>query len=674
MTHSSQEEIISRHSLLWLLIVNIAVLAPLYDKLTPWSLGICGICLVWRFGIFIGKVAKPPRYLVTALAIASAITLALVTSEIGLLNGLINLLILGYALKYIEMRNRRDVRTVVLVGYFLIAITFIDQQSIFYAVNLTFVTGINTCVLVSLYREDVKLKETARIGFKLLLQSLPLAALLFLVLPRLPPLWMVPQQKSTQTGLSDEVSFGDITELTRSAALAFRAEFSMSPPSNQQLYWRALVMEDYDGSRWTQNSSIKDIEDNTPFTTSRRQQPEGSPIQYSVIAEPSNQHWLFGLDAAFSSDIGIINLPDYRLYSARTVDQKFQYHVDSYPQYAMDKTLDPTVRLLNLRLPDDINPRTFELAQSFKKDLPDPTTRLRAMMRYFTEQPYFYTLTPPRVGPQQIDDFLFENKAGFCVHYASAFTFMARASGLPARLVTGYQGGEFNQSAGYLSIYQYMAHAWTEVWIENRGWVRYDPTAMIAPERVLEGFDAYFQAQESYLLDSPFSPLRLREFPLLNELRLTLASIDYYWSVWVLGFDSSKQEQILQKLLGEVTQQKIAIFMLVSITFIGLVIAYSAGLIHFHRDKDRVASTYLHMCHLLEKKGVIRDKQQGPTDFCSIVEDAFPGIATDFRRFTHYYVALKYQPLSSHRRKKTVKLFSNQFRKLRLKILKGKTS
>lgn len=673
MSKSNLEEIISRHTLLWLLIVNIAVLAPLYDKLTPWSMAICGICLIWRFGIFVGKVAKPPRYLVTALAIASAVTLALVTSGIGILNGLINLLILGYALKYIEMRNRRDVRTVVLVGYFLIAITFIDQQSIFYAINLTFVTGINTCVLVSLYREDVKLTETARLGFKLLLQSLPLAALLFLVFPRLPPLWMVPQQKSSQTGLSDEVSFGDITKLTRSAALAFRAEFTQSPPSNHQLYWRALVMEDYDGRRWTQNLSIKHIEENLPFRIPKRLPPEGSPIQYSVIAEPSKQHWLFGLDAAFSNDIGIINLPDYRLYSVRSVDQKLHYSVDSYPQHKMDKTLDNEVRLLNLQLPDGANPRAFELAKSFTKRFPDPTTRLRAMMRYFTEQPYFYTLTPPRVGPQQLDDFLFENKAGFCVHYASAFTFMARASGLPARLVTGYQGGEFNQSAGYMSIYQYMAHAWTEVWLEDRGWVRYDPTAMIAPERVLEGFDSYFQGQDSYLLDSPFSSLRLREFPLLNELRLTLSSIDYYWSVWVLGFDTDKQKLVLQKILGEVTQKKLAIFMLSSIAFIGLIIAYSAGLIHFSKGKDPVSTIYLRICRLLEKKGVARNTQLGPTDFCRIVTQAFPGIAADFTRFTTYYVALKYQPLSSSRRKKTLKLFLQQSRKLKLKILKGKT-
>ncbi|WP_299794444.1 DUF3488 and transglutaminase-like domain-containing protein [uncultured Shewanella sp.] len=672
MSQTSQQEIISRHSLLWLLIVNIAVLAPLYDKFTPWTLAICGICLVWRFGIFVGKVAKPPRYLVTGLAIASAITLALVTSEIGILNGLINLLILGYALKYIEMRNRRDVRTVVLVGYFLIAITFIDQQSIFYAINLTFVAGINTCVLVSLYREDVKLKETARICFKLLFQSLPLAALLFLVLPRLPPLWLVPQQKSTETGLSDEVSFGDITELTRSAELAFRADFTQSPPGNHQLYWRALVMEDYDGRRWTQNKSIDDIEENTPFRTPKRVRPEGQSIQYSVIAEPSNQHWLFGLDTAFSSDSGIINLPDYRLYSVRSLDQKFQYRVESYPDYTMDSRLDDEVRQLNLQLPDGINPRTFDLAKAFETRFPEPETRLNAMMKYFTEQPYFYTLTPPQVGPQQIDDFLFENKAGFCVHYASAFAFMARASGLPARLVTGYQGGEINQNAGYLSIYQYMAHAWTEVWLEDKGWVRFDPTAMIAPQRVLQGFDSYFQAQDSYLLDSPFSPLRLREFPLLNELRLTLASIDFYWSVWVLGFDTNKQRQVLQKLLGEVTQKKVAIFVLLSIALIGLAIAYSAGLIHFSRGKDRISSTYLRICRLLEKKGLIRDTRQGPIDYSQTVQQNFPAIADDFALFTKYYVALKYQPLSANGRKQTVKLFLQQSRKLKLKIINGK--
>ena len=664
----SQHEIISRHSLLWLLLANIAILMPLYDKLTPWSLAICGICLLWRYGIFIGKVAKPPRFLVTSLAVGSAITLALITSKIGLLNGLINLLVLGYALKYIEMRERRDVRIVVLVGYFLIAITFINQQSILYAGLLSVITIINTCVLVSLYSEGIKVKETATMGTKLILQSLPLAALLFIVLPKLPPLWLVPQDSSAATGLSATVSFGDIQKLTRSAALAFRARFDQTPPANHLLYWRALVMEDYDGQTWTQHESIKNIEDDIQFTTPVRKQPTGNWLNYSIIAEPSYQHWLFGLDVAFSDNSQITNLPDHRLYAKRSIDQQFQYQVKSYPNYPMDITLHDTVRLINLTLPDKSNLKARAFAAILKRQYPNPEARLNALMAYFNQEAYFYTLTPPSVGPQQIDDFLFENKAGFCVHYASAFTFIARASGIPARLVTGYQGGEWNEQAGYLSVYQYMAHAWVEVWLEGKGWIRFDPTAMIAPERVLEGFDAFFQGESSYLLDSPFSQLRLREFPLLNKLRLSLASLDFYWSVWVLGFDSDKQELMLQKIFGEVTPQKLSLFMFLTMTLIGISIAYSAGLIHFNTHKDKVAAKYLQLCSILGKKGITRHQEEGPNDYRKRVELALPSIATEFKLFTQYYVALKYQPQTKSSKNRLTKQFYLSFKKIKTKL------
>ncbi|BAJ02377.1 transglutaminase TgpA family protein [Shewanella violacea] len=665
----SQQEIISRHSLLWLLIINVVILLPLYDKLTPWTMAICGICLVWRYGIFMGKVAKPPRFLVTSLALASALTLALVTSKIGLLNGLINLLILGYSLKYIEMIDRRDVRIVVIVGYILIAITLLGQQSIYFSILLIFIATINTCVLVSLYREDVKLNETARIGVSLIIQSLPLAALLFLVFPRLPPLWMMPQLKTAQTGLSDEVSFGEIGRLTRSTALAFRVKFDGTPPMNHQLYWRALVLEDYDGQTWTRHESIKTLESNN-LASSSMPSATGPWLNYSVIAEKSNQHWLFALDVAFSDTLDIIQLPDYRLYSTKSLTQTFQYNVKSFTSVPMDLSLTDNVRNINLRLPEQSNPRTHQLAESFATRYPNPVKRLNAMMSYFTEQAYFYTLSPPPVGPQQIDDFLLENKAGFCVHYASALTFMARASGIPARMVTGYQGGEWNKRAQYLSIYQYMAHAWVEVWLEGRGWIRLDPTSMIAPERILEGFDAYFQGRNSYFIDSPFSALRLRDYPLLNELRLTLASIDFYWSVWVLGFDSSKQEQVLHQLLGTITKQKLAFFMLTSLSLIILVIAYSAGLLHFTRDKDKVSSAYLRVCRLLHKKGVSRRLDQGPLDFCLKVETQLPVIAEDFSQLTQYYIALKYRTLTASGRKSTTKLFIRLSRKLKLKIIK----
>jgi transglutaminase-like putative cysteine protease len=664
-----EQAIISRHSLLWLLIVNLSVLLPLYDKMTPWSMAICGICLLWRVGIFAGKVATPPRYLVTMLAIGSAVTLGLVTTQIGMLNGLINLLILGYALKYIEMRNRRDVRAVVIVGFFVIAITFIEKQSLWFTLQLTLVATVNLCVLVSLYNSDSKLSDTARLGGKLMLQSLPLALLLFVVLPRLPPLWLVPKANNSQTGLSNEVSFGDISQLTKSAALAFRASFDKRRPSNNRLYWRALVMEDYDGKRWTQSTTIKQIE-RQKQRGNYRQPPQGESINYDIISEPSHQHWLFGLDLAYSNAKEVVNLPDGRLYSTKRLDQKFQYAVSSYPDAMLDRTLSDTAQKRNLQLPEGSNPKTTQLALTFQRQYPKARERLNAMMSYFNTAPYFYTLSPPAVGPQQLDDFLFENKAGFCVHYASAFTFMARRSGLPARLVTGYQGGEWNQSGNYLSVYQYMAHAWVEVWLEDQGWVRFDPTAMIAPDRIDNGFDAFFNPAQSYLLDSPFSSLRFRQYPLLNNLRLSLASIDYYWSKWVLGFDNDKQEQLLKQLLGDISPAKLAIFIICAMGVIGLAIAYSVGLLQFNRQQDSIVAGFEQISTMLAQKGLVRAVNESPQAYCQRVLEAYPQLQLPLTQFVDCYISLKYKPLSPRNQRALTRHFKKRRTQLRIAILK----
>ena len=673
---------ISRQTLFWLLITNIAVLSPLFDKTTPWTLGICAICLLWRVGIYVGKVAKPPRFLVTSLAIGAATTLALVSKEIGLLNALVNLLLLGYALKYIEMRNQRDVRVVVLAGYFIIALTFIDHQSLLNTAHLLVVTLINTCVLVTLYQDKQSLKHTAWIGGKFLLQSLPLALLLFLVLPRLAPLWLVPNMKEAQTGLSDSLAIGDIGKLTRSTELAFRASFTNATPINAELYWRALVMENYDGVTWRQDAGIKQLQKDALLFPPSRPSPalmvnnpdpmsdpmSNSPdpinsedqetalnkqdkhsIRYQVIAEPSHQPWLFGLDVAYSQDDNVVNMPDYRLLALRNIDQRMSYQVESWPKAKMDLRLSARQRQINLELPSQSNPRTLTLAEQFKTQYPAPKPRLWAMMGHFNSEPFFYTLTPPPLGPQQVDDFLFENKAGFCVHYAAAFIFMARATGLPARMVTGYQGGEFNPQAGYYSVYQYMAHAWAEVWLEGEGWVRFDPTAMVAPDRIEQGFDAQFDPEQSYLQESPFSSLRFKSMPWLNELRQRFASIDYYWSVWVLGFNQEKQNQVLSGILGDVTHTKIAVFMGLCISLIVLYIAYSAGLLHFRVQGDPISTRYQQLCNRLAHHGIKRKDSDGPNQFAQQIIEQYqhsaPQLCTLMHTLTQSYVALKYQDL-----------------------------
>lgn len=657
---------ISRQTLFWLLITNIAVLSPLFDKTTPWTLGICAICLLWRVGIYVGKVAKPPRFLVTSLAIGAATTLALVSKEIGLLNALVNLLLLGYALKYIEMRNQRDVRVVVLAGYFIIALTFIDHQSLLNTAHLLVVTLINTCVLVTLYQDKHSLKHTAWLGSKFLLQSVPLALLLFLVLPRFAPLWLVPNMKEAQTGLSDSLAIGDIGKLTRSTELAFRTSFTNAAPINAELYWRALVMENYDGVTWRQEEGIKKLQKDALLfppsrpspasissegqdTAKQNKQNNKPSIRYQVIAEPSHQPWLFGLDVAYSQDDNVVNMPDYRLLALRNVDQRMSYQVESWPKAKMDLRLSARQRQINLELPSNSNPRTWALAEQFKTQYPEPKPRLWAMMRHFNTEPFFYTLTPPPLGPQQVDDFLFENKAGFCVHYAAAFIFMARATGLPARMVTGYQGGELNPQAGYYSVYQYMAHAWAEVWLEGEGWVRFDPTAMVAPDRIEQGFDAQFDPALSYLQESPFSSLRFKSMPWLNELRQRFASIDYYWSVWVLGFNQDRQNQVLSGILGDVTNTKIAVFMGLCISLIVLYIAYSAGLLHFSTQGDPISARYQQVCNRLARHGIKRNDSDGPNQFAQQIIEQYqhnaPQLCALMHTLTQSYVALKYQDL-----------------------------
>lgn len=404
----------------------------------------------------------------------------------------------------------------------------------------------------------------------------------------------------------------------------------------------------------------------------RRQQVQ--VYRYQIIAEPSHQPWLFGLDVAYSEDKAVVNLPDYRIVALRNLDQRMSYQLDSWPHAKMDLVLSSRQRDINLALPDKSNPRTLQLAQQFKQTYPDAKQRLGAIMQYFSTEPFFYTLTPPTLGPQQVDDFLFENKAGFCVHYATALIFMARATGLPARMVTGYQGGEYNPKAGYLSVYQYMAHAWAEVWLENEGWVRFDPTAMVAPNRIELGFDAEFTPEDSYLKESPFSSLRFKSTPWLNELRQRFASIDYYWSVWVLGFNQERQNQVLSHILGDVTKTKVAVFMGLCLSLIGLYIAYSVGLFQRKQTNDPISSRYQKICLRLAAHGITRQEGQGPNDFAAQVMKVYqhkaPNFCTLFNALTQSYVALKYQNLSPKVYQQQLRQFNNTAKALYWRLIR----
>ncbi|MCF1437426.1 MAG: DUF3488 and transglutaminase-like domain-containing protein, partial [Shewanella sp.] len=521
----------------------------------------------------------------------------------------------------------------ILVGYFLIALTFVNNQAILSTLHLLLVTAVNTAGLISLYQSKTRLLDPLTGAATVTLLSLPLAALLFLVLPRFSPLWMLPDTNKATTGLSDTVRPGDIRNLTRSAQLAFRATFYGNVPPNKQLYWRALVLDSYDGKEWSQNPLIKALQANPHTLSNQRHTPKGTGLSYQVIAEPSGTHWLFALDLGYSDNRGVVNLADARLFAKRQVKQRFGYNVTSYFDAVRDLQLSPSVRLLNLYLPPDSNPRTREWGQQLTQQFPQPAMRVQHIMSHFAKQPYFYTLSPPATGVNQIDDFLFDNRAGFCVHYASALVVLARASGLPARMVAGYQGGEYNDTAGYVSVYQYMAHAWAEIWLPERGWVSFDPTAMVAPQRVLDGFDAQFSAEESYLLDNPLSSLRLKNWPWLDQWRLYLSSLDYYWSVWVLGFNSEKQNRLLKALLGSDSTERIGLFILGGILAVLTLLGWYTGLLRLPRRRDKLLRRYQRLLQALKQLGVALSDGDGPRTVAAKVcqfnphwQDAITGI------------------------------------------------
>ncbi|WP_168195180.1 DUF3488 and transglutaminase-like domain-containing protein [Shewanella sp. SNU WT4] len=622
------EQLIPRRSQLWLLIVNIAVLLPLSPHATSWSLGICTICWLWRLGIYFGKVAKPPRILVSGLALGAAATLALVATDIGALNALINLLILGYALKYIEIRQQRDIHTIVLAGFFLVALSFIDNQSMGAALIMLIIVMLNLAALMSLYITHISVIHAFGFIGRWLLLSAPLALCLFLILPRLPPLWLSPQLNTTVTGLSNEMALGDITELTRSNELVFRVSFDAQIPAVATLYWRALVLEDFDGERWRQQAHIQQAEAQVATDLPARRPdltlPERQIISYDIIMEPSQQTWLVGLDTAFSQSDHVVNTYQYRLLAKQAVNQTMRYRVSSVSNSPMGLDLIASDYQANLLLPTEhkaleqniLNPQTVSLGQEFGRRFPDPNQRLKAMQQYFQQQPFFYTLTPPRLGAAQIDDFLFTSKQGFCGHYASALVYLARASGMPARVVSGYQGGIVSPDKDFVSVYQYMAHAWVEVWIQGQGWVRADPTAMIAPERVLDGFDALFTPQQSYLAQSHQFSQKLQLHPWFIALQSQFHMADYYWSQWVLGFDNDKQLKILNQLFGTVSALKIGALLLASLAISLILLLLVPSLSVNNRRHDALArhyrrlSAYLHSHYGLSAVATPREVHQ----------------------------------------------------------------
>jgi transglutaminase-like putative cysteine protease len=628
---------IPRISLLWLLVAQVLVIIPHLAHLPLWIVALWLVCAGWRVQIYRMRAQYPATWLKSGLTVGIVGGVYLSRgSLIGLDAGVV-LLIAAFILKLVEMRSRRDALVLILLGFFAVVTVYLfDDRLTTAAFTLLPVTGL-LAALIGLQQSPLQPSPwpPLRLAASLLAQAVPLMLLLFLFFPRFGPLWSLPlPDQRAVTGLSDSMAPNDIAELSRSDALAFRASFDGAPPPRDQQYWRALTMDKFEGRRWSQSQEVR-------WAAAPAWATAGAPLQYRITMQASNKPWLFGLDVA-TTDLELTRLmSDFRLERSAPVEQTLVYSVTSWPQALREPRASQAMLRRSLQLPADGNQRSRQWAQQLKAQNPDPQALVQALLKHFHEEPYSYTLRPPAVGENSIDDFLFGTRAGFCEHYAGAMAFVLRAAGIPTRVVAGYQGGELNPAGNYIQVRQFDAHAWVEYWREGRGWTSVDPTFEVAPQRIQLGLEEALAGEQSFLENSPLSLLRYRHIGWLNQLRLSWENLNDGWQQWVLGYQQRTQLETLQKWFGRLDWRDL----LISLVGGGAAVLLIVTLLLFkpwRRERDVQQRLYLRFERLLARHGVQRQPGEGARAFAQRAELALPAQVGHIRAFADAFEAQRY--------------------------------
>jgi len=643
---------IPRRSLLWVLITVVLALAPHALRLPAWISVVAAACIVWRLLIFRGVLDYPGRtirvLLVLFIFVGSASQLR--SLEIGL-DVATSLLALGFIFKLVEMQSKRDIYVVLSLCFVMALVSLIYSQSMVTSMYQTLMVIAIVGSMVSLNRMPAvgKRPATLRIAARITAQSLPLMVLLFLIFPRIGPLWAVPSQSTSTTGVSEEMSPGDISQLAQSPDLAFRVSFANGPPPlHENLYWRGLVLDYFDGVTWRRygQSAFSAAVANSPVTFDYpdRETVSGTPVEYNVIMEPSQQRWVYGLHLAEPLTPGIVRGRNYELINQHVIGQRFSYDLRSYRDNRTDLLLLDSARRRALTLPEGGNPRSRELAASLRSGVESDRDYAYTIMALFQQQQFRYTLSPPLLGQERIDEFLFSTRAGYCEHYASAFTFMMRAAGVPARVVVGYQGGEYNRFEDYTMVYQYNAHAWTEVWLEGEGWVRFDPTSIVAPTRISEGFEAAMGSDPNFLTEAGFSLARFRDAGWINTLRLRLDAIEYLWNKRVVSYGTERQVAFYEDWFSESGRARLyGLLAVVAVGALGL-LALMLRLKASRSGEHRPTRLYREFCLSLSRSGLPRQVGEGPEVYCQRIASQRPELQDSATAITRLYMELAYQP------------------------------
>lgn len=600
---------------------------------------LCG----WNIYLTLKYKQKPNTWLANGLA---AIALIIMLSSIGFKDTVVlfvAMLLLSCVFKLLQAKTKQHYQLIITLTFFSLSAVYLFSQTIFTTLIISTLYVLNFAVL-GLLESSHSLKLSSKQSAKIMLLAFPLAVVLLLFLPKLPAFWQLPGPKMAQTGLSEQVDPFDIAKLSNSDELVFRAKFNNNSASTPY-YWRAIVHDEFDGKAWKTSSFLKQA-----MMLPSKNSSNKNSTQYSIIAEPAMADWLYGIGYANSDDENVVSNSVGLLRKKQYKSKVLQYSVSTKP--LSSKELNNVEQRFYKSLSMSNNQKSYQLAQQLKNSSANADELFNKLLDYFSQNNFSYTLTPtPMRGDDTLDQFMFNNKRGFCGHYASAAAFIFRSAGIPARVVSGYLGGEYNQSNDYITVRQYDAHAWVEVYT-NAGWKIFDATAVVAPERLNGSLSQSAALNDEFKNNINFGLVSLSNYAAINWLRLELENLDYQWSSWVLGFDKNKQQNLLAALFGNTY-----IWLVPLGVIIVSILSFSAYFIYINRPKvttkqPPLVNEYYQLLKWANKQAINYPENAPPVQTLLHICQHAPYAEQQITAFCHLFEQVRYarQPFTKERK------------------------
>jgi protein-glutamine gamma-glutamyltransferase len=546
-----------------------------------------------------------------------------------------SLFVTALGLKLLEIKSERDLYLITYLAFIVAASQFLYEQSLLMAAYILFVCCVLLADLVCINSGKPQPGAALKTASIIIVQAIPIAVVLFILFPRVEaPKWLLFNEKhQARMGLADSMEPGSISDLGLSDELVFRVKFTGSLPPPEKRYWRGPVLSHTDGKRWTQ---VKD----TGFGQFINKSVfKGAPYQYTLLMEPQDKNWVFALEMPAEYAFPLKMNAYYQLITLENPDKRAEYKITSYISYNTGNITSSEYKDAT-QLPGEPSGKIKQLVEQLHGFDSTPDDFIKRLLNYFRKEDFHYTLTPPLMEDNPIETFLFETRYGFCSHYAAAFVYLMRVAHIPARVVTGYQGGELNKVGNFLEIRQADAHAWAEVWIENQGWVRFDPTAAVAPERIERNIDIELLVPGGAIRYMPAGAAAQQAFNWLKQARQLWSNIDYNWQRWVINYDNKNQSRFLSSL--GIADIKAMIYWMFGI--IGLITALLSWFLLHQKQKaiDPAFRIYNRFCRKIAKSGLQRGKGEGAKDFAGRVKIKLPEQAEDIDQITDLFIKLRY--------------------------------